>query len=85
VIWMVWSRTTETPSSPRSRTRGRLRRPKRLSPRERQIVTLIIDGKTRKEVAFDLGIAASTVRVLYSRAMQKLSNQRRPLRRSEAS
>ena len=56
----------------------------RLSPRERQIMTLIIDGRTRKEVAFDLGIADSTVRVLYSRAMQKLSNRHRPVRRTEA-
>jgi DNA-binding NarL/FixJ family response regulator len=48
----------------------RLDRP--LSPRERQILTLIIDGKTRKEVAYDLDIAHSTVRVIYSRAMKKL-------------
>jgi DNA-binding CsgD family transcriptional regulator len=43
-----------------------------LSPRERQVVMLIIGGKTRKEVAFDLGIAHSTVRVLYRRAKRKI-------------
>jgi len=55
----------------------------RLSPRERQVMTLIMDGKTRKQVAFDLGIADSTVRVLYARAMQKLSNRARPVRRRD--
>jgi DNA-binding NarL/FixJ family response regulator len=54
----------------------RLGRP--LSPRERQILSMIIDGKTRKEVAFDLEIADSTVRVIYSRAMKKLGGHWRP-------
>jgi DNA-binding NarL/FixJ family response regulator len=54
----------------------RLGRP--LSPRERQILTLIIDGKTRKEVAYDLEIAHSTVRVIYSRAMKKLGGLWQP-------
>jgi len=52
-----------------------------LSPRERQILTLIIDGKSRKEVAYDLAIAHSTVRVIYSRAMKKLGSQWHPLGR----
>jgi len=52
-----------------------------LSPRERQILTMIIDGKTRKEVAFDLEIADSTVRVIYSRAMKKLGGHWRPRER----
>jgi hypothetical protein len=43
-----------------------------LSSRERQILTLVIEGKTSKEVAYDLHIAHSTVRILYSRAMKKL-------------
>jgi RNA polymerase sigma factor (sigma-70 family) len=46
-----------------------------LSPRERQILTLVNGGKTRKEVAYDLGVTHSTVRVLYSRAMKKLSGR----------
>ena len=55
------------------------RRPGRpLSRRERQILTMIVDGKTRKEVAFDLEIADSTVRVIYSRAMKKLGGHWRP-------
>lgn len=54
----------------------RLGRP--LSPRERQILTLIIDGKTRKEVAYDLEISHSTVRVIYSRAMKKLGGLWQP-------
>lgn len=49
-----------------------------LSPRERQILTLIVDGKTPKEVAFDLQIAHSTVRVIYSRAMKKLGGHWQP-------
>jgi FixJ family two-component response regulator len=48
-----------------------------LSPRERQVMTLIIGGKTRKEVAFDLGLAHSTVRVLYCRAKRKVINRGR--------
>jgi DNA-binding NarL/FixJ family response regulator len=43
-----------------------------LSVRERQILRLIMNGRSRKEVAFDLQLAHSTVRVLYSRAMRKL-------------
>jgi DNA-binding NarL/FixJ family response regulator len=39
---------------------------------------MIVDGKTRKEVAFDLEIADSTVRVIYSRAMKKLGGHWRP-------
>ena len=49
-----------------------------LSPRERQILTLIVDGKTPKEVAYDLQIAHSTVRVIYSRAMKKLGGHWQP-------
>jgi hypothetical protein len=54
------------------------RRP--LTPRERQILECVLGGRTRKEVAFDLGIATPTVRVLYSRAMKKLGRARTPLR-----
>jgi|SRR5450432_12119 DNA-binding NarL/FixJ family response regulator len=57
----------------------RVERP--LSPREQQILTLIIDGKTRKEVAYDLEIAHSTVRVIYSRAMKKLGGHWQPIGR----
>ncbi|HEX4404056.1 MAG TPA: LuxR C-terminal-related transcriptional regulator [Polyangia bacterium] len=49
-----------------------------LSRREREILELVEAGKTRKEVAFDLGVTHSTVRVLYSRAMKKLGRHWRP-------
>jgi len=61
-----WSRTRE----------DRAARP--LSPRERQIVALLVEGKSQKEVAFDLAIAHSTVRVLYARAMKKLGGHWQP-------
>ena len=51
-----------------------------LTPRERQIVEGVLGGRTRKEVAYDLGIATPTVRVLYSRAMKKLGRARTPSR-----
>ena len=43
-----------------------------LSARERQVHELLGRGRTSKEVAFELGIAAATVRVLQSRARKKL-------------
>ncbi len=51
-----------------------------LSPREREILNLVHGGRTRKEVAYDLGVTHSTVRVLYSRAMKKLGGRWRPAR-----
>jgi DNA-binding NarL/FixJ family response regulator len=50
------------------------RRP--LTARERQILNSVLDGRTHKEVAFDLGISHATVRALYSRAMRKLGRAR---------
>jgi DNA-binding NarL/FixJ family response regulator len=49
-----------------------------LTTREQQILRLIIEGKTPKEVAFELSIAHSTVRVIYSRAMKKLGGVWQP-------
>jgi DNA-binding CsgD family transcriptional regulator len=43
-----------------------------LSARERQVHEMLGKGRTSKEVAFELGIAAATVRVLQSRARKKL-------------
>jgi DNA-binding CsgD family transcriptional regulator len=45
-----------------------------LTIRERQVVALLAEGRTRKEVAYTLGIAHSTVRVLYSRAVKKVES-----------
>lgn len=46
--------------------------PKRLSRREQEVVARVARGASDKEVAHDLGIAASTVRVLLARAGAKL-------------
>jgi DNA-binding CsgD family transcriptional regulator len=43
-----------------------------LSPRERRVVELLADGLTRKEIAYALGIAAPTARVLLHRAARKI-------------
>ena len=55
------------------------RPPGPFTPREQQILRMVIEGHTHKEVAFELGVSQSTVRVLFSRAMKKLgrSKQRR--------
>lgn len=47
-----------------------------LTPRERQILELVLGGRTTKEVAFELGLSSATVRVLYARAMKKLGRVR---------
>jgi DNA-binding CsgD family transcriptional regulator len=44
-----------------------------LTPREREVWALIVAGKSRKETAHQIGIAHSTVRVLYARAVKKLA------------
>jgi DNA-binding NarL/FixJ family response regulator len=49
-----------------------------LTAREGQVVSMLAGGRTRKEVAYALGIAHSTVRVLYSRAVKKLEQSDRP-------
>jgi DNA-binding CsgD family transcriptional regulator len=43
-----------------------------LSPREREVLEGLARGLSRKEVAYELGISASTVRVLLQRAARKL-------------
>jgi DNA-binding NarL/FixJ family response regulator len=50
-------------------------RPTPLSPRERQILDLVMGGRSHKETAFELGVADATVRVLYARAMKKLGRK----------
>ncbi len=46
--------------------------PSTLSQRERQALEHIGRGYTQKEAAFEMGIAASTLRVLLFRATRKL-------------
>jgi FixJ family two-component response regulator len=44
----------------------------KLTPRERQIFVLIVDGSLNKQAASDLGIAEKTVKVHRARVMQKM-------------
>jgi DNA-binding NarL/FixJ family response regulator len=48
------------------------RHPQPLTRREREILDSVLAGLTHKEIAFELGVSDTTVRVLYSRAMKKL-------------
>lgn len=48
----------------------------RLSPRERDVVRLLRAGKPYKAIAWELGIAPSTARVVGSRALRKLGGRR---------
>jgi DNA-binding CsgD family transcriptional regulator len=43
-----------------------------LTPRERDIVARTLRGDTAKEIAYDLGISHSTVRVLLARSYRRL-------------
>ncbi len=53
-----------------------------LTERERQVVALAAMGHANKSIAYDLGIATSTVGVLLSRALRRLGlRSRRELRR----
>jgi DNA-binding CsgD family transcriptional regulator len=49
----------------------------RLSSRERQAMALLALEQTNKQIAFELGISASTVGVLLHRAAQKLGTRAR--------
>jgi len=51
--------------------------PKALSPRERQVVSLAGLGHSNKSIAYELGLAHSTVRVLLARAGTKLGTRTR--------
>jgi len=48
-----------------------------LTPRERDVVEQVLRGSTNKVIAYDLGIAHATVRVLLHRVMVKLGVQSR--------
>jgi DNA-binding CsgD family transcriptional regulator len=51
--------------------------PRRLTDRERQVVALAALGRTNKLIAYELGLAHSTVRVLMARACGKLGARTR--------
>ena len=56
------------------------RRPPRrvaLSPREREVVQLLMTGATNREISEQLGIGTETVKTLLSRAYEKLGVKRR--------
>lgn len=54
------------------------RRLARLTPREKQVLGLVIDGRHNREVAAALGISARTVEVYKARLMDKLDVERLP-------
>jgi FixJ family two-component response regulator len=49
-----------------------------LSPREREILIQVADGRLSKQIAGDIGIAEATVKVHRSRAMQKMKARSLP-------
>lgn len=53
--------------------RGTIRRPNQLTDRERQVVTLIAEGNSTKEVAARLGISVKTADCHRTRIMDKLN------------
>jgi FixJ family two-component response regulator len=61
-----------TALSDRARLAGLRSRMERLTPRERDVLALIITGKLNKQIAADLGTAEQTVKQHRGRVMQKL-------------
>jgi FixJ family two-component response regulator len=49
--------------------RGRLAR---LTPREREVLALLVEGRLNKQVAYELGIAEKTIKVHRARVMEKM-------------
>lgn len=49
-----------------------LERIKRLTPREHEVLDLIVEGKPNKGIAFDLGMSERTVEIHRSRVMRKM-------------
>jgi two-component system response regulator FixJ len=54
------------------------RRLARLTPRERQVLALVVEGRHNREVAQELGISPRTVEVYKARLMDKLDVERLP-------
>lgn len=48
---------------------------KRLSPRERQVLKLVVDGRTSKEIARIVGVKPSSIDTSRSRIMAKLETK----------
>lgn len=51
---------------------GREARLARLTPREREVLDGVVEGRLNKQIAADLGIAEKTIKVHRARVMQKL-------------
>ena len=54
------------------------RRLARLTPREREVLAMIVEGRHNREVAQVLGISPRTVEVYKARVMDKLDVERLP-------
>lgn len=54
------------------------RRLARLTPREREVLAMVVDGRHNREVAQELGISPRTVEVYKARLMDKLDVERLP-------
>jgi FixJ family two-component response regulator len=70
------------PYSPRSSATGKLRelhrdrqeaeqRWARLTPREREVLDLVVNGRLNKQIAAELGVAEKTIKVHRARVMRK--------------
>jgi FixJ family two-component response regulator len=46
-----------------------------LTPRERQVLTLLVKGRMNKQVACELGIAEKTIKVHRARVMEKMATR----------
>ncbi len=46
-----------------------------LSPREREVVTMVVSGMLNKQIAAEIGTTENTVKVHRSRAMEKMQAQ----------
>lgn len=44
----------------------------RLTPRERQVLDMVVEGRLNKQIAFELGVAEKTIKVHRARVMHKL-------------
>ena len=44
----------------------------RLTPREKEVLSLLLEGRMNKQVACDLGIAEKTIKVHRARVMEKM-------------
>ena len=70
-IEAVWRGATYVAEGLRDRLDHRQRRAE-LSPRELEVLSLVVDGRSNKEIAIELGLSEATVKVHVGRILQKL-------------